>query len=339
MNRTRSVLIAVSILLAMAFTVSCSGDDGSDGQQGNPGTSCFVEDKNTHFEIKCENYTTPVEVAKIEWCGANPYNPAIHSCWDSVVYGQCNVKITPGGSEATLYRSSIQFCNSNNEVKPLCDGQDYSPTQYCSNGVRIKTYGSMTYDGQTYKTVNIGTQVWMAENLNYDVEGSKCWGEDGQVLQGDGSLATLLPAEVQANCTKYGRLYDWATAMDLPPDCNSSECENLIQSKHRGICPEHWHLPSEEEWQVLIDYIGGKSIADVKLSVYGGDNYGFSAHPTSGSYDSFNGYYPFLSGWWSSSNAYESYAFLIQIYEYSGLYTQTKLNLFSVRCLANSPLY
>jgi len=82
-------------------------------------------------------------------------------------------------------------------------------------------------DGKIYKIAKIGNQVWMAENLNYDAPGGKCYNND------------------PANAEKYGRLYDWETA--------------------KKVCPAGWHLPSHDEWQILCDFVGGEEIAGKKL--------------------------------------------------------------------------
>jgi len=238
MNRTKSVLLAAGFGLALAFTLSCSGDDGTDGVQG---TSCSAEDKDSHIEIKC-GAEIPIEMAKVEWCGTTPYNPATH------------------------------FCNYLGEVKILCNGQQYYPDKYCSNGT-IKQYGYVNCGNPVVcNTVEIGEKVWMAENLNYNVEGSVCYDNNS------------------SNCITYGRLYDWATAMALSPDCNSSTCESQIQTKHRGICPEGWHIPSDAEWTALTDYVGkdpeiklmsksGWNVAGNMARSNGTDDYGFSALP------------------------------------------------------------
>lgn len=86
-------------------------------------------------------------------------------------------------------------------------------------------------DGTVYKTVKIGNQVWFAENLNYilDNDESKCY------------------AESTSNCLLYGQLYRADDAL--------------------SACPNGWHLPSEDEWQELFDYLGGTNLATDLLEV------------------------------------------------------------------------
>ena len=192
--------------------------------------------------------------------------------------------------------------------------------------------GSVTCGGQTYKTVVIGTQTWFAENLNYAVEGSKCNGNN------------------PANCDTYGSLYDWATAMNLPSSCNSGTCSGYIQSKHQGICPSGWHIPSDAEWNTLTNYVGF-STAGAKLKATSGwnwnsmgivsgngtDEYGFSALPGGGggSGGSFSGVGD-VGNWWSAYEYNSSYAYnRIMNYITSNVFQsgEVKSTLYSVRCL------
>ncbi len=93
--------------------------------------------------------------------------------------------------------------------------------------------GTMTdmRDAQEYKTTQIESQVWMAENLNYKVAGSYCY-DDSEI-----------------NCDTYGRLYPWLLATD------SAQKSDAIPSGVQGLCPEGWHLPSKGEWQILESFI------------------------------------------------------------------------------------
>jgi uncharacterized protein (TIGR02145 family) len=99
---------------------------------------------------------------------------------------------------------------------------------------------------QDYKTVVIGEQTWMVENLNCPLECSRCYGDDSG-------------GDSKGNCEIYGRLYSWATAMNLPSYCNSNSCGEQIQgilgSGHRGICPSGWRIPSHSDWQILRRFV------------------------------------------------------------------------------------
>jgi len=130
-------------------------------------------------------------------------------------------------------------------------------------------------DGKRYRTVRIGTQTWMAENLNYTTSNSWCYDDD------------------PSNCTKYGRLYTWDAAM--------------------SACPSGWHLPSDVEWDILLAAVGGASTAGTMLKSTtgwsdggnGADVYGFSALPggwrdTDGTFTSAGRY----GEWWCATEGW-----------------------------------
>jgi hypothetical protein len=101
--------------------------------------------------------------------------------------------------------------------------------------------------GQTYKTVLIGGKVWMAENLNYNAPNSECYDDD------------------PANCVTYGKLYEWATAMDIDEKYNR-ELWSGSNVKHQGLCPVGWHIPNDDEWETLRD---GTNIDDFAAQMGG----------------------------------------------------------------------
>ena len=209
-------------------------------------------------------------------------------------------------------------------------------------------YGTLTdsRDGQTYKTVEIGSQVWMAENLNYAYTGvlynnsgytsdstSWCFGND------------------PANCIKYGRLYTWAAAMDSVGtwSTNGKGCGyNKTCSPTypvRGVCPEGWHLPTQTEWNTLFTAVGGQSTAGKMLkstsgwnsSGNGTDAYSFSALPAG--LRSYNGYFNGEGDnafFWSSTEFNSDYACRMYL-NYDGDDARPGSNYkyygFSVRCV------
>ena len=132
-------------------------------------------------------------------------------------------------------------------------------------------------DNQSYPVVNIGSQVWMAANLNYEMSGSYC-----------------SKNRLETYCAKYGRIYSWEAA--------------------QNACPAGWHLPSKAEWETLITTVGGDSIAGRVLKSKTGwsndgngtDDFGFNAFPGGfGSSHPDFGYHIILDGligtFWSST--------------------------------------
>jgi uncharacterized protein (TIGR02145 family) len=198
------------------------------------------------------------------------------------------------------------------------------------------------YEGETYETVVIGDQTWLRRNLNYVPSTGNSWCYSGTDYS-TGSGVSITAAE---GCAKYGRLYDWAAAMDLPSSCNSSTCASLVSPKHQGICPSGWHIPSDADWTMLTNNIGGSSTAGTKLKATSGwnsggngtDTYGFAALP-GGHGGSGGGFYDAGDyGYWCSSTeisaniAYYRGIYYTDEYVYRGN-NYYKTFLFSVRCL------
>ena len=119
-----------------------------------------------------------------------------------------------------------------------------------------------TRDGKTYKYIQIGSQKWMAENLNYRYLGPTI----------DEDSSSFCYNNYSANCDVYGRLYLWSAAMDsagiikgnVANGCGfGSEC--TLSGTIRGVCPEGWHLPDTTEWKILFDAVGGRDVAGKML--------------------------------------------------------------------------
>ncbi len=196
-------------------------------------------------------------------------------------------------------------------------------------------------DGQTYKWVKLGTQVWMTENLRY---------LPGVVGAGTGSRTTpyyyvydyvgtnVTDAKATSNYTAYGVLYNWPAAMA------GSGSSSANPSGIQGACPPGWHIPSDSEWKQLVNYIVAqgypneldspnmagnalKSCRQINSPLggecntsdhprwisdgskhYGTDNFGFSALP--GGYRFFNGLFIQLGQtgkWWSATESHGYY--------------------------------
>ena len=257
--------------------------------------------------------------------------------------------------------SSVRF-SSSSVAKSSSSSVKSSSSQGSSASSSLIEYETLTdtRDGHTYKTVTIGSQVWMAENLNYETKyGSYCYKHDA------------------SNCTKYGRLYTWAAAMDTAgiwsdgAGCGYGKtCSPTYPVQ--GFCPKGWHLPSRADWEELFVMVDGSVTDDsdydntvgitagVKLksasgwdgSGNGTDAFSFSALPAGRGYyhevSSPYGYSEWLfgsdytgrfAGFWSSTEANSTNAYCIYLWDTDDRaflnHMYGKNYALSVRCLKN----
>jgi len=117
----------------------------------------------------------------------------------------------------------------------------------CSTDITRKVIDKR--DNQSYKTVIVGEQCWMAENLKFLPFVSPPESDSGIYVYGYFG-DNVNEAKQTINYQTYGVLYNWATAMGLPNHYNSKSWSGS-DSLHQGICPNGWHLPSDSEWEKL----------------------------------------------------------------------------------------
>jgi len=193
--------------------------------------------------------------------------------------------------------ADIVKLSSSNEVSSSSSENSSSSLEQSSSSLYV-SHNIMTdeRDGQIYKTVTIGKQTWMAENLNFAYtqpingldSGSWCYNNDTE------------------NCAKYGRLYTWDAAVDSKtysaeferylkayqerfyyrnnPNWHSSFLANEGDFNVPGSCPKNWHIPSENEWEILIFNVNNfatdlKSTSGWLDDGNGTDIYGFRVLP------------------------------------------------------------
>ena len=245
-------------------------------------------------------------------------------------------------------RSSVMFFNYySDEVRLVYVHKNMGFSVRCIKNF-VKDSMTDPRDGRTYKTVKIGSQTWMAENLNYKTERSSCL------------------ENTDSNCTKFGRLYTWNDAMGLAGKLENSENCDACKPRSftypmQGVCPVGWHLPRKQEWKTLIAVAGGEETAGGMLKARNGWRYcnGFGVvsckHKDAYDYFGFTALsfgdslgkcsWKFLSGFfprtpyanfWSATGNYEDESIYMKIGGFNSraelLYSR-KDTLFSVRCV------
>ena len=189
-------------------------------------------------------------------------------------------------------------------------------------------------DGNTYSIVVIGNQIWMAENLK-------------TTKYNDGTDIPLVTDNTEwENLTTPG--YCWYNNDEASYKNTYGAIYNWYTVNTGKLCPTDWHLPTDEEWTTLTDYLGGEDIAGGKLKEYGTTHWaapntgasnenGFTALPSGYrvSYDYFYGIGTFGYWWTSTETSFTSSRCMILLYDYSDIISRArdKKNGYSVRCI------
>ncbi len=160
------------------------------------------------------------------------------------------------GLTATSYKPTDLQENTTYYWKVVAkDAEKQSESQVYSFTTKkfdINDVKCVDYDGNEYEVVQIGDQIWMAENLR-------------SLHYSDGTPIPNVRVynDMEEYAQYYGRLYTWDAVM------NGESSSNNNPSGVHGIAPEGWHIPSKAEWEELIAYLGGNAVAGGKMKETG----------------------------------------------------------------------
>lgn len=207
---------------------------------------------------------------------------------------------------------------------------------FCMEFATIQAQTVKDIDGNVYKTITIGTQEWMAENLKTNKY------RNGDLIETTTSVTLDIENDTipkyqwaydsnESNVAIHGRLYTWYAITD-----------------NRNVCPTGWHVPSDDEWTTLTTYLGGERVAGGKLKETGTIHWltpntgatnetGFTGLPSG--YRNYDGTFGGVGEggcWWSSTEGSAAFACSrVMPYNSSSVfwYATSKGSFFSVRCL------
>ena len=338
----KKIFVALSMVALLA---ACDDSSSASAENNEPATLSSAEEQGNSSSssfTSAGSVTLSSSSRRCEECNDEAISSSIEEL--NGTSSSSSEKVKPQSS------SSEKFGKSSSSVNDVSssslNGFDWNEPKetYLNPEIEYDTIID-SRDGKVYKTVKIGEQIWMVENLNFD---------PGQGGSGDAKYEWSWCYDNEPrNCDVAGRLYTWAAAIDSvklandadnPQDCGyGRECG--LTGKVQGICPSGWHLPSNDEWNALFTAVGGQSNAGKVLKSQTGwnnngngtDAYGFSALPAGLRY--YNGYFNYGGNgalFWSATE-YDSYGACYMYLDYYGgsayLYYNDKHSGFSVRCL------
>jgi len=281
----------VALLLSAVLFVACGDESSSSAPAPDPSgeSSSSVEmSKESSSSVATKNSSSSVDGDK------NSSSVEKEDSSSSAVKSSSSVTPKSSSSEEAKQSSSSVVASSSSVdiVKSSSSGIVFDTARFCTPGysycdrslgadsVQAGAYKKFTdtRNGRSYYYLTINGKdkddkpasvTVMAENLNVGVM------VDGKKDQSDNSkIERYCYGNDTTNCDKYGGLYQWAEMMQLPSECNTKSCADLIKPNHQGVCPNGWRLLTEDDFYIILHADGNDAGAKgVRATSFGGLNY------------------------------------------------------------------
>ena len=239
---------------------STTTKNSSSSVSGDKSSSSVKKEESSSSAVKSSSSVTPKSSS----------SEVVKQSSSSVVASSSSVDIVKSSSSGIVF-DTARFCTP---------GYSYCDRSLGADSVQAGAYKKFTdtRNGRSYYYLTINGKdkdnkpasvTVMAENLNIGamVDGKKEQDDDSKIERYCYNNDTT-------NCDKYGGLYQWAEMMQLPSECNTKSCANLIKPNHQGICPNGWRLLTEDDFYVVLHADGNKHGAeDVRATSFGGLNF------------------------------------------------------------------
>lgn len=256
--------------LLVAFLLAACGDDDTSFAPRNDESSSNIEEESSS-SVTPKSSEDETSVSSNSAKSSSSVTPQSSSSETSVSSSSAksSSSVTPKSS------SSSTSVSSSSEYKPYNHQKVFSSDSLLSGAYKEFTderngrkYYYLTINGENQNGETASVTV-MAENLNigFDVLGTDDQNDDSKIER-------YCYNDDTTNCDKYGGLYQWAEAMQLPFECNSKSCADLIKPNHQGICPDGWRLLTYDDYYIVVHADGNKNgVKDVRAMSFGGLNY------------------------------------------------------------------
>ena len=258
-------IFALSVFAALLFFAGCGDDSASsvspepaDDSSSSviPASSGDLQSSSSQKSSNKEKSSSSEEKAKESSSSVKPSSSDAKS----------------SSSEEVKQSSSSVVASSSSVVEQSSSSRNWQPFNLANYGDKYEEFTD-DRNGRTYKYLKFegkdtsgkaATIHAMVENLNI---GDFVWGHKDQ--KDDSKIERYCYDDDTLNCHYYGGLYQWAEMMQLPSECNTKSCANLIKPNHQGICPNGWRLLTYNDYYIIVNSNGNKDGVKGTRSTFG----------------------------------------------------------------------